>query len=472
MSHPAHPALSEFVEATAQKLGIPGVSVAVLADGHETYACHGVTSIDDPLPVHQDTLFTLGSITKTFTATTVMCLLADGRIDLSAPVRRYVPELRLADERVAAEITVLNLLNHTAGLDLRHFLDTGEGDAALATYVAKMAEMRLVAPPGTRASYSQAGYSLAGRVVEKVTGLTFERSVSSLVLEPLGLSRSFFSRDDVMTRRFAVGHDRKPDGTLAIARMWKGWRGDGPGAGLASSASDQLRWARFHLGDGCAESGRRILPTDVLRRMKEPTTALRASNLGDAIGIGWFLRDVDGVRTVGHGGSASGQFAELLTVPERGFAVVSMSNAGPNGLPFNQAVVRWALESYLGVRDCDPVPLPYDEARAREVVGVYENDVMTLTVSDGEARLRLEVVMKPEIRRALSTDKEVPPDHAPFDFGLLPGDRDEYVITGGAFQGHRGFFSRDESGAVAGVDIGGRLFQRSARASQHLRPVD
>jgi hypothetical protein len=74
---------------------------------------------------------------------------------------------------------------------------------------------------------------------------------------------------------------------------------------------------------------------------------LRSSNLGDAIGIGWFLRDLDGVRTVGHGGSANGQFAELLTVPERGFAVVALSNAGPDGIPFNQAVVRWALQTYL-----------------------------------------------------------------------------------------------------------------------------
>ena len=92
--------------------------------------------------------------------------------------------------------------------------------------------------------------------------------------------------------------------------------------------------------------------------MKEPTVELHGSTLGDAFGICWFLRDVDGVRTVGHGESAHGQFAELLTVPERNFAVVSLSNAGPNGIPFNQAVVRWAIEHYLGVVDRDPEPLP------------------------------------------------------------------------------------------------------------------
>jgi CubicO group peptidase (beta-lactamase class C family) len=451
-------ALSEFVESTATRFGIPGVAVGVWADEREAYACHGVTSIENPLPVDPDTLFLLGSVTKTYTATTLLRLVADGRVELDAPVRRYVPELRLRDERAAAEVTVLNLLNHTAGLDWGLIADFGEGDDALAAYVARMAELNLVGPPGGRASYSQAGYDLAGRIVEKVTGWTFERAVASLVLEPLGLQHSFFSRDDVMTRRFVVGHNRGEDGRLSIARLWRRSRGDNPGGGLVSSAADQLRWARFHLGDGRAQGGERLLPTEVLHRMKEPTVALRASTLGDAIGIGWFLREVDGVATVGHGGSANGQFAELLTVPERDFAVVALSNAGPDGTNCNQAVVRWALQAYLGVTDRDPQPLPYDEARARELVGRYETDAMVATIGSDGARLRLEVRIKPEIRAA--ADKELPPDIEPSDLGLLPGDADEYVITSGALTGQRGFFTRDETGAVVGVDIAGRFAKR------------
>jgi CubicO group peptidase (beta-lactamase class C family) len=373
-------------------------------------------------------------------------------------VRRYVPELVLADELAAAEVTVSNLLNHTSGLDWRLIADTGEGDDALAAYVARLADLRLIAPPATRASYSQAGFNLAGRVVEKVTGLTYERAVASLLFEPLGLSHSFFGRDDVMTRRFAVGHNRGGDGTPSIARTWRNWRADNPGGGLASSAADQLSWARFHLGDGRAQSGVRVLPSEVLRRMQEPTVVLRASNLGDAIGIGWFLRDVDGVRTVGHAGSANGQFSELVIVPDRGFAVVSLANEGPHGIPFNQAVVRWAVQTYLGVADRDPEPVPFDQVRAREIVGGYENDVMAFTIGTDGPRLRLEIRIKPEIRAA--ADSELPPDPAPADFGLLPGDRDEYVITGGELKGQRGFFTRDESGVVVGVDLAGRTARR------------
>ncbi len=458
----SHDVMSDFVVATAARFGIPGVAVGVWVDGQEVHACHGVTSVDNPLPVDRNTLYVLGSVTKTYTATALMRLVAEGRVELDAPVRRYVPELRLKDEQAAAGVTVLNLLDHTAGLDWGNLDDTGDGDDALAVYVAKMAELALIAPPGARASYSQAGYNLAGRIVEKVTGLTYERAVASLVFEPLRLSHSFFALGDVMTRRFAVGHNLGEDGTLSIARLWKHWRGNSPGAGIASSVSDQLRWARFHLGDGRAESGVRVLPAEVLHRMKEPTVALQGSTLGDALGIGWFLRDVDGVRTVGHGGSANGQFAELLSVPERGFAVVSLSNAGPDGIPFNQAVVRWALQTYLGVTDRDPEPLPYDEARAREVIGSYEIDAMTLTIGTDGAGLTLDVRIKPEIRAA--ADTELPPDHAPADLGLLPSD--EYIISSGGLKGQRGFFTRDESGAVMGVDLAGRLFNRVPTASQ------
>ena len=287
---------------TAAEFGIPGAAVGVWADNRELIACHGVTSISNPLPVDQDTLFLLGSVTKTYTATALMCLVANGTVELDAPVRRYVPEFRLVDERCATDITVQNLLNHTAGLDWGLIVDTGEGDDALAAYVAKLADLKLIASPSARASYSQAGYNLAGRIAEKVTGLTYERVVASMLFEPLGLPHSFHARDDVMTRRFAVGHNRSDNGKLSIARLWRRSRGDNPGGGIASSVADQLRWARFHLGDGRAETGARVLPTELLQQMKEPTVALRGSNLGDAIGIGWFLRKIDGIRAVTHAG--------------------------------------------------------------------------------------------------------------------------------------------------------------------------
>jgi CubicO group peptidase (beta-lactamase class C family) len=457
-------ALEGKLAETAERHRVPGAAAGIAMGVEETYAFHGVTSIENPLPVDERTLFQVGSTTKTFTATALMRLVAAGKAELDAPVGRYVPGLRLQDERAAAEMTVAQLLNHTAGLDWALLADTGAGDDALAAYVARLNELKLVAAPGARASYSQAGYNLAGRIIETVTGGSYEEAVASLVLRPLGLAESFYFDSEVMTRRFAVGHNPGEDGNLAVARNWHRWRSNNPGGGLVSSVRDQLRWARFHLGDGHAESGALVLPTTVLRQMREPTVELRGSTLGDALGICWFLRDVAGVRTVGHGGSAHGQFAELLMVPERDFAIVSLSNAGPNGIPFNQAVVRWALEHYLGLVDRDPKPLPHDLARAREYAGTYESDAIRLVIAVDDTGMTLAAGIKPEIRAASAT--EMPPDYPPAAIGLLPGDGDGYILTEGGMKGQRGFFTRDDDGTVIGLDLAGRP------ASRVPRPAD
>ncbi|MFE7171338.1 serine hydrolase domain-containing protein [Streptomyces sp. NPDC057616] len=448
--------LSEYVDAKAAELGVPGVAVGVLLDGQEIYALHGVTSLSNPQPVDEKTLFPLASVSKTFTATALMRLVAEGKVDLAAPARHYVPELRLADERAAERITVLNLLNHTSGLDW-NLIDDGEGDRSLAGLVAKLPQLPLIAPPGARASYSQAGYNLAGRIIEKVTGLPFEQAMASLVLEPVGLADTVYGLSEVMVRKFAVGYNRGDDGELRPARPWGGFkegaRGDNPGGGLASSVGDLLRWARFQLGDGEG-----VLPAAELHRMREQTVELRASTLGDGFGICWFLHDLDGLHGIGSGGSGNGQFAELLIVPERDFAVVSLANVGPDGYQFNQSVVRWALEHYLGVAEKTAEPLPYDEGHAQQVVGRYEIDALNLDIATDGTRLTLAVEIKPEIRAA--SDEEMPPDHPAAGIGFLPGEGDEYIVTEGGLEGQRGYFSRDGSGLVTGVDLAGRLFKR------------
>ena len=225
-----------------------------------------------------------------------------------------------------------------------------------------------------------------------------------------------------------------------------------------------MRWARFHLGDGRAQSGARVLPAEMLHRMKEPTVALRGSNLGDAIGIGWFLRDVDGVRTVGHGGSANGQFAELLTVPERNFAVVSLSNAGPDGIPFNQAVVRWALQTYPGSDRTGPAAAslrPGAGPGGRRALRERRHGPHPRHRWDSaDARGRHQAGDPGGGRRGAAP--RLPAE----EIALLPGDGDEYVVTDGGMKGLRGFFTRDGSGAVVGIDVGGRMHRRIPAASR------
>ena len=164
----------------AEELEIPGVAVGVFHDEEERYAYHGVTSVEHPLPVDAQTLFQFGSTGKTFTSVALLRLVEAGTLDLEAPVRTYVPELKLRDASVAEMVTVLQLLNHSAGWAGDDFTDTGEGDDAIAKYVEHMAKLQQVTPPGFIVSYNNASLTLAGRVIEKVTGMPYERAIKEL----------------------------------------------------------------------------------------------------------------------------------------------------------------------------------------------------------------------------------------------------------------------------------------------------
>lgn len=450
--------LQEKVHEAAERLEVPGVAVGVVHGGEEHYAFSGVTNLENPLPVDADTLFQFGSTGKTFTATAIMRLVDSGEIDLDAPVRRYLPEFKLKDEATAEAVTVLNLLNHTAGWEGDLMEDTGPGDDALARYVAKMADIEQDTPLGEGVSYNNASLSVAGRIIEVLTGKTYEAAMRSLIFEPLGLDHCFFFPNEVMTRRFAVGHNRQPDGSFAVARPWSMPRGNYPAGGISSNAADQIRWARFHMGDGTNADGTRVLSEDLLRRMQEPSVQMRGSALGDYVGISWMLRDIDGARIVGHGGTTIGQHSSFEMVPAEGFGVISLTNSGPNGPQFNEEVVRWALESYVGVTWRDPEPVVVGDAVLAEYVGNYETIAVTCNITAEGGGLRLEVETKPEVREQLG--EEDPGEQPPFILGLLDKD-DEYMVTEGPAKGMRGYFVRGADGKVEAVHVGGRLARRT-----------
>ena len=456
--------LAKWVEEAAERLQVPGVAVGVLIDGEEHYAFHGITSVENPLPVDENTLFQFGSTGKTYTASAVMRLVEDGKVDLEAPVRTYIPDLQLKDESVAREVTVLQLFNHTAGWEGDFFADTGMGDDSLTKYVERMAELEQVTPLGATVSYNNASLCLAGLLIEKVTGKTFEAAVKELLLDPLGLKETFYFSHEMMTRRFAVGHELKQDGSINVLRKLYESRSAHPAGGnVSATAADQIEWARFHLGDGTAPDGTRVLARETLERMQRPTVESPGSAIGDAVGISWLLRDVDGVRIVMHGGTTTGQYSEFVMVPERNFAVISMTNCGPNGHQFNEELVKWALESYAGVIDKDPEPLTLSDAELEPFTGAYETIAATARLTAKDGGLLIEVEPKPETIRELREEGEDPPEPMPIPIGLLPGEGDRYIVSDGPAKGMKGYFVRGPSGEIESVHIGGRLATRTER---------
>jgi CubicO group peptidase (beta-lactamase class C family) len=450
--------LSIRVRELAEELEIPGVAVGVFHEDEERYAFHGVTSVDNPLPVDAATLFQFGSTGKTYTSVALLRLVEAGKVELDAPVRTYVPELALRDAVAAETVTVLHLLNHTAGWDGDCFTDTGDGDDALARYVDRMADLEQITPPGSMVSYNNAALSLAGRIIEKVTGSTYEQALRELVLDPVGLDMTLFFPNDVMTRRFAVGHRREPDGTIRVLRPWSMARSGNPMGGMSASAPDQVRWARFHLDHGRATDGTQVVDPALIDRMQQPTADMTGSDLGDAVGISWLLSEVGGERVVAHGGSTTGQYSGFAMVPSRRFAIVSLTNAEPHGPLFNRRIRDWALETYLGLEEADPVHEPRPAESLAEYAGTYATVAVVLKVSVDGDHLLLDAEPTPELIAQLGDDA----DHReePIPLGMLPGPGDRYVVPSGPYVGGKGYFTRDASGRITGIHEHGRFTPR------------
>ena len=434
------------------------MAVGVFHDEQERYAYHGVTSIDNPLPVDGSTLFQFGSTGKTFTSVAMLRLVEQGLVDLDAPVRTYVPELRLRDERAAETVTVLQLLNHTAGWSGDDFTDTGEGDDALARYVEHMAELAQVSPPGHIVSYNNTSLSLAGRVIEKVTGQSYERAVRELVLEPVGLKDTLFFPNDIMTRRFVAGHRREEDGTVKVLRPWAMARSGNAMGGLSATAPDQIRWARFHLDLGRTHDGTQLLSRELVSRMQEPTVESLGASIGDAVGISWLLSDIDGTKIVAHGGATNGQYAGFTMVPEHRFAVISLTNVEPNGPLFNRRIKEWALETFLELVEPDLVPEPRSADALAVYAGRYADSSIIYDVAvDGD---HLRSVWEPTAELIAQLGEDADHREPPVPTRMLP-DSDRWVVTEGPSDGQRGFFTRDPAtNAVTGIHTHGRFIPR------------
>ncbi|MGH2586710.1 MAG: serine hydrolase domain-containing protein, partial [Dehalococcoidia bacterium] len=162
--------LTSQVGGLMARCDVPGVAMGLINDRAEEVLTAGIANIETGQPLDAETIVQCGSVTKAITATLAMHL-ADARtLDLDAPIRAYLPDFRLADADVAARVTLRHLLTHTGGWRGDNLTDTGRGDDALAAYVADCARLPQIAPLGEVWAYNNAGFCIAGRVVEAVTG--------------------------------------------------------------------------------------------------------------------------------------------------------------------------------------------------------------------------------------------------------------------------------------------------------------
>ncbi|HEU5316485.1 MAG TPA: serine hydrolase domain-containing protein [Chloroflexota bacterium] len=443
--------MAPIAEEAMARLGVPGVGVGILHGDQEYAAGFGVTNVRHPLPVDAETLFRVVSVTKVVTATAALRLVEQGRLALDAPLRAYAPELRVESEEVSARLTLRHVLTHTGGFlsdfprDVERTWDF-HGERALAQCLADAHHLRQITPPGQVWFYNSAGFDLLGRIVEKVTGLTFDAAVAELVLQPLGMQRSVFMLDRAIPQRCAIGHETR-EGKPVPVDNW-GWpRSHGPAAGLIASPRDLLRFARFHLGDGTTPSGDRLLGTTLLREMHAPLVS--AGGMCDACGMGWWVWDVGGTRVIGHSGYSNRERATLRLVPARDFAICVLAN-GDRGDLLHAEITAWALRHFLGVSEPDRAPLALTRAHQQDYAGRYLPATGIPGVSPGE------LIVEPHgatarIRAAAH------PAAAPLELAFYAPDRAQ--VAGGA-PGFRAEFVRDATGAVAWLRLRGRILTR------------
>jgi CubicO group peptidase (beta-lactamase class C family) len=428
----------DAVRASMDETQTPGVAVGLLHEGEERVAGFGVTSTENPLEVTPDTLFQIGSITKTFTGTAAMRLVERGDLDLDIPVRTYLPGLKLSDEDVAARVTTRHLLTHTGGWIGDYFDDFGTGDDALARMCESLAMLPQLTPLGEVWSYNNAGFYLAGRVIELIAGKPYETALQELVLEPLGLEHTFFHQDDVMTRRFAVGHLRNDDGPQNVARPWGIGRAHHAAGGIAATVGDLLRYARFHMGDGEGALQRATLD-------EMQTSQLEVGSTFEFVGITWSISERTGARLVGHSGGTNGQQSLFFFAPQHDLALAVLTNH-QRGSDVAAAARAPALEA---IGACEPereaVDLDVDE-----YLGRYESALIEAELRRDDGTLVLAVAPKGGFPKKESPPPPAPPPepvafYAPnrlFATGGTPGEAD---------------FLRGKDGSIAWFRVGGRV---------------
>ncbi len=447
--------LDQKIRTGMVRYGIPGVAVGVLYQGMEYVKGYGVTNVDYPVPVDGDTLFRIGSTTKTFTGTIMMRLVEQGRVALDAPVHTYLPDFRTADPSVAGRVTVRHLLNHTAGWLGDDFQDTGEGDDAMARYAAGIARLPQLTPPGEVFGYNNAAVALAGRVIEVVSGQPYERVVRALLVDPLGLAHTRFFTDEVIGFNVAASHNLVGGKPVVEPGFFRVWRSLHPAGGLISSVRDQLRYARFHLGDGTVPgSDTRLLTQQSLLTMRShpgPGGTLFVEL--DGMGVTWMLRpSAEGVRIVQHGGDWPGQHSGFLMVPDRGFAFTLLTNSeGGAGLVAELFADDWALRHFAGISNLPAVP----RALTAQELAPYEGRYLQMAVGPAGDLEASEFELTADNGQLVATIGGIAALRLAFH-------RPDYVLVltaTGADTHTRANFVRGAGGQVDWLRVGGRLLR-------------
>lgn len=363
------PDLSELEKTAREEMletRTPGAALIVVSGDRIVFQKgFGVASVETSDPVTVDTLFQIGSMTKLFTAATLLSLAGTGRVALDEPVGKHLKDL----SPKLSQVTPRQLLSHTAGLKDEPDEYGLHDETALSAYVRSWKDDYCLFEPGRTFSYSNSGFALAGLVIEDAGARPYADQIAETLFKPLGMSRSTFRPTDAMTHPFAVGHRVRPNEAQVVvrpaaddSRLW-------PAGGIYSTAGELARFAIAFLNGGRLE-GKEVVSPKVIEAMMKPVAEIPAER--QRYGQGMFIYDHRAVRVVEHEGSMPGFFGLLRMVPEKRFAVVILSNLESGVL---RKTAEKAMELMIKLAPTAErtvlKPLPMSDAEIASYAGVY-----------------------------------------------------------------------------------------------------
>jgi CubicO group peptidase (beta-lactamase class C family) len=381
---------------------IPGVAVGIVERGQLVSAWgFGYRDLGEHLPVTADTLFPLGSTSKAFTVTAIAMLVDDGRLALDTPVRTYLPDFSLQDADASATVTTRDLLTHRSGLP-RHDLFWYQAPFSRDELYHRLQFLEPSGSPHAQWRYNSLMFVVAGRIVETVSGESWEGFVRSRVLAPLHMDRTLLSADAVEADfDRASPYALRDGGAREIPRLTH-MSAIAPAGAMQSSVRDLARWLAFHITGSPA-----LLSEALWREMHRPQVEMPPAGEPELqqrhYAMGWICERYRGHPLVFHDGAVDGFTVHLGFLPETGQGVIVLVNRDDATAALN-TVAYSAYDRLLGLDPIDwearlaDAPIPLRDVRSvpidfplEEVVGTYEHPAYgALTVTARGEQLALQ----------------------------------------------------------------------------------